>query len=198
MFRTRNTVREHARLRLGEEGWNLTTASTTETISRTRYGGSGRPNLLRQSLSSSDSDYESEEESSLEGESGDDSDDDSTDSMGLEDVEEDDKNKPTSDRLFLEFESLKKCMEKNCRCPVCNGPVEMKVKTVCLASNVMVSCIDKDCGYVDVSESSQQLHRLEGLMIGKGVPTLQSTFFMSSDFFRSDQVELKLPGCLAF
>jgi hypothetical protein len=60
--------------------------------------------------------------------------------------------KPPATRLFLEYESLKKCMEKNCRCLKCNGPVEMGVKTLCLASNIMVSCINKDCGYIDVSD----------------------------------------------
>jgi hypothetical protein len=28
----------------------------------------------------------------------------------------------------------------------------MKVKTLCLASNVMLCCKDEDCGYIDVSE----------------------------------------------
>jgi hypothetical protein len=43
-------------------------------------------------------------------------------------------------------------MEKNCRCPECNGKVEMQVKTICLASSVMLCCKDEDCGYIDRSE----------------------------------------------
>jgi hypothetical protein len=43
-------------------------------------------------------------------------------------------------------------MEKSCRCPECNGTVEMQVKTICLASSVMLCCKDEDCGYIDQSE----------------------------------------------
>jgi hypothetical protein len=143
---SRNTVREEARLRLGEVGWNLVGGEVPS--SRTRGGGTGRPNLsVRRSyfnesspdVSSVDSDYEADEESSSE---------EDLDS----DVEEEKELKPPPTRLILEYESLKKCMEKNCRCPRCDGPVHMDVKTLCLASNVMVSCIDKECGYVDVSD----------------------------------------------
>jgi hypothetical protein len=97
--------------------------------------------------SSSDSSYEANGESSSEEEVVEEYDDSDSKQQALE---EDDK-KPPPTRLFLELESLKKCMEKNCRCPKCNGPVEMKVKTLCLASNVMVCCMKKDCGYIDVS-----------------------------------------------
>jgi hypothetical protein len=141
--KTRNTVLEHNRLRPQEDGWNLAGLGGSNS-SRTRNGGSGRPQLSRRlyhkESSSSDSDYEDDEESS----------DEESDIDGEEEEEENSK-KPPPSRLFLEVDSLKSCMERNCRCPKCNGPVEMKVKTLCLASNVMVCCKDKDCGYVDVS-----------------------------------------------
>jgi hypothetical protein len=141
---SRNTVLETYRLRLEEDDWNLRGKGSTS--SRTRNGGSGRPQLCKgvynESSSSSDSDYQADEETSSSSES---------DADEQEDEEEQLK-KPPPPWLFLEFESLKKCMEKNCRCPKCNGPVKMSVKMLCLASNVMVSCADKDCGYVDVSD----------------------------------------------
>jgi hypothetical protein len=66
--------------------------------------------------------------------------------------EEEGEKKPPPTRLIVEHESLKRCMERNCRCIKCDGQVEMKVKTLCLASNVMVKCLDKECGYIDVSD----------------------------------------------
>jgi hypothetical protein len=152
---SRNTVREEARLRLGEDGWNLIAGAGTSN--RTRNGGAGRPNLsVRRSYfneSSTDSDYEANQQASSSEEEVE-YDDDSSDESLAEDPEEEegDGKKPSCTRLFLEVASLKKCMERNCRCPNCNGPVEMTVKTLCLASNIMVKCKDNDCGYVDVSD----------------------------------------------
>jgi hypothetical protein len=143
----RNTVHESYRLGLGEDDWKNLAFGTSNR--RTRNGGSGRPNLSIKVLESSttDSDYEgSDEEDSSEEEELESSDEEE------EQEDEDEGKKPDPTRLFLEYQSLKKCMEKNCRCPKCNGPVEMKVKTLCLACNVMVCCLDTDCGYVDVSE----------------------------------------------
>jgi hypothetical protein len=153
MSRNRNTVLESNRLRLQEDDWNLPGGSTS---SRTRSGGSSvRTQRLVNQSSSSDSDYEADEESSSEDEEVvEDLEDFFTDEELLdeEEEEEEEDKKPPPTRLFLELQSLKKCMEKNCRCPNCHGPMEMNVKTLCLASNVMVSCKDQDCGYIDVSD----------------------------------------------
>jgi hypothetical protein len=130
----RNTVFERTRLGLQEDGWNL--AGTESTSRLTRNAGSGRPNLVKRVFneSSSDSDYEADEESSSSEEEED---------FTVDDEEADDEDtKPPATRLFLEYESLKKCMEKNCRCQKCNDPVEMKVKTLCIAFNVMV-CVGR-------------------------------------------------------
>jgi hypothetical protein len=163
-LRNRNTVLEGNRLSY-EEGWNLPGACVPS--SRTRGGGSGRPNLKKRLFneiisSESDSEWEMEEvESSEDGEEQVDTEDFFTDEdLEEEDDEDDDEEdgKPPPTRLLLEYESLKKCMEKNCRCPKCNGPVNMDVKTICIASNVMVSCVDKDCGYVDVSDLPATAH----------------------------------------
>jgi hypothetical protein len=155
MSRTRNTVLEYNRLAY-EEGWNL--AGIACTTSRTRNAGSGRPKrALEEQSSSTDSDYEADEESASEQEEVA-VEEDFTDEELEEEVaavlveDQDDDAKPQPTRLLLELESLKKCMEKHCRCLKCNGPVKMEVKTLCIASNVMVYCIDKGCGYVDVSD----------------------------------------------
>jgi hypothetical protein len=68
--------------------------------------------------SSSDSDYETDESSLSEEEEIEDFKEE------LVEEEEDNDKKPPPTWLFLEFESLKKCMEKNCRCLTCNGLVE--------------------------------------------------------------------------
>jgi hypothetical protein len=65
---------------------------------------------------------------------------------------DDDAEKPPATRAILEVDPLKKIMERNCRCPECSGPMEMKVNTICLASSVMLCCKDEDCGYIDHSD----------------------------------------------
>jgi hypothetical protein len=104
------------------------------TSSRTRNGGSGRPNLCIKRIynaeSTTDSDYEADEDSSSEDEV--EFDNSTGEEEEEEEAEDDDETstKPSPTRLFIEYESLKKCMEKNCRCLKCNGPVRMTVKTL--------------------------------------------------------------------
>jgi hypothetical protein len=168
---TYSTVKEEYRLKSKQDGWNLAggilTTSTTRTT-RQNAGSSraGRPKKPPDETSS-DSDYddiadfldiseqddhdldEDEWEDEEENSSEDDDDDDDEEEEGDDDGGE---NKPAATRLILEFESLKKVMETNCRCPECKGPVTMAVNTICLASNVMLCCNDEDCGYVDHSD----------------------------------------------
>jgi hypothetical protein len=151
----RSTVHESYRLGSKETDWSLPggTASNNPVRSRTRNAGNGRPNLAKRVFneiltSSSDSEYEEEEVSSSdEGINSEEEDEEEE-----EEEEGGEAQKPSCTRLILEYESLKKCMEKNCRCPECNGPVEMQVNTLCLASNVMLCCKDEDCGYIDHSD----------------------------------------------
>jgi hypothetical protein len=63
MSRTRNTVLESYNRLAYEEGWNL--AGIACTTSRTHNAGSGRPKRALEE-SSTDSDYEANEESSSE------------------------------------------------------------------------------------------------------------------------------------
>jgi hypothetical protein len=39
-------------------------------------------------------------------------------------------------------------VEKNCHCSKCLGPVEVSIKTVCIASRVILTCTNEDCGFV--------------------------------------------------
>jgi hypothetical protein len=201
MSRTRNTVLEYNRLAY-EEGWNL--AGIACTTSRTRNAGSGRPKrALEEQSSSTDSDYEADEESASEQEEVA-VEEDFTDEELEEEVaavlveDQDDDAKPRPTRLLLELESLKKCMEKHCRCLKCNGPVKMEVKTLCIASNVMVYCIDKGCGYVDVSDmpaTQQKLEELQQPLVNVQL-TLPSTSCMFSDSWSVEMGQQRQVGCL--
>jgi hypothetical protein len=38
-------------------------------------------------------------------------------------------------------------LEKNCHCAECHGHVEVSIKTICIASQIILTCKDKDCGF---------------------------------------------------
>jgi hypothetical protein len=101
-----------------------------------------------------DSDYEADEESSSE---------EDLDS----DVEEEKELKPPPTRLILEYESLKKCMEKNCRCPRCDGPGKCGNESM---------CCDRLSMYSDSHESTACSLETTGLLVGK-----VSTGFVNKD-----------------
>jgi hypothetical protein len=98
-----STVKETHRLGSKHDGWNL--PGSTNTGSRTRNAGSGRPNLAIKKCpgdsSTTDSDYEEEE-----------SDESSPDEEESESSDDEEVKKPEPTRLFIEYASLKKCMEK--------------------------------------------------------------------------------------
>jgi hypothetical protein len=194
----RNTIQENYWLATKQDGWNLAGVSLAAT-SRTRNAGSGRLNLVKrvynECSSTTDSDYEAAESSSKEEVE---FNEESSDGEEEEVDEDDEQKKPQPTRLFLEYESLKKCMEKNCRCPKCDGPVRMKVKTLCLASHVMLCCVDTDCGYVDVSEQPATAEVGARLMIVKEVQTLRSMYSMFSDSFHVVMGAQRLHGCLDY
>jgi hypothetical protein len=142
-----STVKEDYRLASKQDGWNLPAGTV---VNRTRNAGSGRPNLRlakRDSNDSStdDSEYDDEDVSSSEDLEEEQFEDDL-------DIEDDGDNKPPASRLIIEVAALKKIMEDNCQCPECKGPVEMKVNTICIASNVILCCLDEECGFIDHSD----------------------------------------------
>jgi hypothetical protein len=146
---SRNTVHESYRLGSKQTDWSLPGTASIPITSRTRGGGHGRPNFCKRvhDESSTDSDFVVCSSSSSESDSEEDADEEED-----EEVLEEDGVKPSCTRIIVEHESLRKCMEKNCRCLVCNGPVMMEVNTLCLASNVMLRCKDDDCGWIEHSD----------------------------------------------
>ena len=49
--------------------------------------------------------------------------------------------------MILESESLTKTLEQFIRCPTCNGPVDVVLKTVTLATKVTINCISPNCTF---------------------------------------------------
>jgi hypothetical protein len=130
---------EQRRLGLQEDGWNLTHG---EVGRRTRGGGEGRPDVEMMArrkahdigtlLLSSDS---SEQESSS------DEDDESSEE------EEMASKKPKHQRVILEVSMLQEAF-KDYTCPECQEPLELKIRTICIASSIDLVCNNKDCSYV--------------------------------------------------
>ena len=122
-----------------ESDWNLPGSATPTT--RTRHGGNGRPHLARKDLfdaSSSDHDDQTDNEEEEE--------DVSEEEANL--IAPDNNKKPPASRVTLEVDSLTKMMEELGVCQDCNGPVEVTLKTTCLATSVKAICKDPGCAYI--------------------------------------------------
>jgi hypothetical protein len=124
-----------ARLASKQSGWNLPGGSSSPTT-RTRHGGQGRPNLSRlYDLSLVESDDEEEEEHEEE-------------EQQQEEVEvEDEAKKPPFSRVIMEVDAISDAMEKHCCCAECKGPMTMTMTKVCLATKIVLTCNDPQCGY---------------------------------------------------
>ena len=148
---------ERRRLCHDEIGWNLVRGISA---SRTRGGGHGRPNLDRATtrpneipatvisedattttiptaeaaMGTSDEDASSSEE-------------DDTTMMALK--------KPPHSRVIVEVLQLQQAFQ-HFPCPKCNQHLELKLRTVCLATNIELICNNKECSYVcDFARPSQ-------------------------------------------
>jgi hypothetical protein len=142
-------VKEDYRLGPKQDGWNLVGGTVT---SRTRHAGTGRPKTgNRDSSSSSDSEYDNEGTDSSAEDLQEEEWEEESDIEDDGDVA-DEVDKCPAPRAIMEVESLKKLMEKHSRCPECDGRMEVKVNTICIASNVMLCCNNEDCGFVDHSD----------------------------------------------
>jgi hypothetical protein len=139
--------------------WNLIGSSNETAIlaTRTRHGGSGRPQLTRKMLleeeDSEESEYE-EEEDSTESEEEDEM-DELIDELVLEDEldlqdedEAEEPDKPTHSRVIVEVQTLMDAFKRHCRCPCCDASLELELKTVCIATTVRMNCSTPDCNYV--------------------------------------------------
>jgi hypothetical protein len=128
---------ERKRLAADEADWNL--VGGTGLLTRTRGGGSVRPKLgCEINVSSSDSSVGdiSEEEDVTE----------DTIETVLEPQSEEviAKKKPSNARVILEVSHLEEVF-KDSTCPECNGKLELKLRTVCIASCIELNCLNKDC-----------------------------------------------------
>jgi hypothetical protein len=140
------TKGESRRLSVGEHGWNLA-VGFTEKRARTRGGGNGRLNRGRHAdaiciddspavvLEVDESSTESSEEVREEG------------SADEESVVVPAK-KPPHARVMLEVSQLEEAF-KGFVCPKCDDPLDLKLCTVCIATNnIELVCNNKNCPYV--------------------------------------------------
>lgn len=147
---SRSQVIERNRLGFTESDWNLpgtgySSLTTTSSVScRTRHGGVGRPNLMKRKnelppTSSEDEDWSHESETADDGYTSD-------DELELEKSRE--KLKPPSSNIIIGVKALTETLGTNCICQQCHGPVDVTIKTICLASRIIITCKDEECGFV--------------------------------------------------
>jgi len=56
--------------------------------------------------------------------------------------------KPPVTRAMLEVDSLMKVICELSKCPDCSGPVDVEMKTTCVASHVKAACLNIECGCI--------------------------------------------------
>jgi len=56
--------------------------------------------------------------------------------------------KPPATQVILEVDSLTKIIYELSKCPECKGPIDIEIKTTCIASHVKAACLNVDCGYI--------------------------------------------------
>jgi hypothetical protein len=135
---------ERAKLSNREDDWNLNGKGSCTPPTRTRNGGNGRPNLTKRHWNEPSESKDSEWTSpSLES--------DESDESVIEPT------KPPASRVIVEVESLKSTMEGNCRCKKCYKSVDVSLRTVCLATSIMITCKDVNCGFIYYSDPPAQV-----------------------------------------
>jgi hypothetical protein len=154
-----SAAKETYKLKNKENDWKLNgDASSGVPSTRTRKGGSGRPNLARDVIDLAESSAAISLHSSFD--ESEDSDwtptnrEWDTTSSSEEDEE---ALKPSATRVIMEVIPLKTCMEKTCRCQECDGPVEVFFRTICIATSFMLCCKNPRCGYVYYSDPPAQV-----------------------------------------
>jgi hypothetical protein len=172
---------QRGKLKPKEVDWKLPGSDGPPVLTRTRHGGSGRPNLDRfvevEDSSASEAEAEAEqldeaeapeeaaavEDIDVQEEVLDDGNDD-------EESDDDDCKKPSATRVIVEVDPLIELIENNCRCPDCEGKLKASLRTVCLASSLTLSCNNEYCGYIDSMRTpatadmnlTQKTHRQDG------------------------------------
>jgi hypothetical protein len=70
-----------------------------------------------------------------------------------EDDDEKKKKKPPPSRCIVDMDQLTEAFEATSRCLKCGGKIDATIKTVCLATKIMLSCEDPKCGYTYESKA---------------------------------------------
>ena len=158
---------QSGKLKLKESDWKLPGTGGHAVTTRTCNGGNGRPcfehRFVKVELSSdSEEDVNSEapDANSVAEE----------DEEDEEAEEDDERKKPQATRVILEVGPLTDLLQQNCQCPEYDGKVEASLKTLCLATTIVLTCVNPDCTYIDnmhppaVSKihATHRLHREDG------------------------------------
>jgi hypothetical protein len=143
-----SSTKEKAKLALSLEGdWKL--RGSSPVLNRTRGAGQGKPNLNKRFVneqspvpaasSSSSSSYDSDWSYHQSEDS---------DCIPSDDGEVAEDKKPPATRVIVEVEGLVSTLEMNSICMQCDGPVTPTLRTLCLATSIMLSCKDPSCGFI--------------------------------------------------
>jgi hypothetical protein len=136
---------ERQKLANKEDDWSLNGKVTVTPPTRTRNGGTGRPNLIKWSWDKSSESEDSEWTSpSIESKE--------SDELYVLEV-----TKPPATRVILEVQSLKSMMEQNCRCKRCYKSVDVYFRAVSLATSIMITCKHPRCGFIYYSDPPAQV-----------------------------------------
>jgi hypothetical protein len=160
--------KETSKLTNRESDWNLRGGFAIATASRTGHGGSGRTNRAKRffdELVADDSigpneSTETASSSALSSSGG-------GQQQGIEELdlssvasssstvyeEEREVVKPPASNVIVEAKALVEAIEENCRCSECNSKVEVSYKTVTIATSILITCRNEQCGYVYHSHS---------------------------------------------
>jgi len=140
--RKTNAAAESRKLSFVESDWNLPGSCDSRTT-QTRHGGQGHPNLRKKGLFDSSTSEEDDAYGPSSSES-------ETDGVSKQEAEKDypESRKLPATRVMLEVGLLTKLMDELCKCLECEGPLNVAVKTICIASHVKVTCMDRTCGYI--------------------------------------------------
>jgi hypothetical protein len=152
---------QNGKLKPRESDWKLPGITGQAVTSRTRNGGTGRPSFGHRFVEvealSSDSEEEQSEVAEIRApdvvvddeEEEEQEDEDEGDEDEDDDEDDDEVKKPPATRVVLEVGPLSDILQKHCRCPECDGRVEVSLKSLCLATTITLKCSNPDCTYID-------------------------------------------------
>ena len=137
---------EQRRLAPDDTDWSL--GHVASPITRTRGGGSGRPNLVRVAACNDFLFPEVVEEDVTESATGmnDNSIGSESDGESLQEPAAP-TSKPTHTRVILEVSQLEQAFQ-NFPCPDCGDYLELKLRTTCIASYIQLVCNNNECNYI--------------------------------------------------